>query len=560
MEAQIVPSKPMFADVGALASGSASADDGGTRFAPRADVRLWIAFCVALTAAVAVFFAFDALPFMDLPAHAGLIALRQRFASSPFEQQFYVLDPHLGPYSLFRALGDALSYVVGPVGAVRALAALSIVLLPLAIVDARRRLYGEVTPAFGLIGIPLGFGLMTIFGFATFLLGVAVLVECMSLWLDLLAHVDAPARDRRRREIAVMACAALLFVTHGFAFVIFLALAATALVAAPLTVRRVLAALTLAPAVALAAYAAWIERAAALPPGSAPAPAPRSGVLFQSFADKLSLLATPTLMTRSGVDLAIGVVIWVIAIAGVVATVRWRGHSLNAPAATSRARSHARALLACVALLAFAFAALPHEIGWFGFVDGRLVLVVLVVALLAVPPAAMGRKLVFAYQRIVPPLSGAIVLLALVTSYRFQDEARGYREVLSNVPAFARLLNLPLDPNSDVFTGHPFVHYDKLVLAARPELVSDVWLHQGSALYPRAGNPVLDLPAAYVSSDLRGVDWGAYRLADWDFVLIRTKPSAAPPVVPPSLRLVSRVGGWSLYRTADSGAPHASAR
>jgi hypothetical protein len=551
----------MFANVGALAPSSddALAVVGASRVAPRADAWLWIAFGVALTAAVAVFCAFDALPFMDLPAHAGLIALRHRFAASPFEQQFYVLDPHLGPYSLFRALGDAFACVVGPVGAVRALAALSIVALPVAIVDARRRLYGELAPAFGLIGIPLGFGLMTIFGFATFLLGVAVLVECLSLWLDLLARADAPRRERLWRELAVAACAGVLFVTHGFAFVIFLAVAATALVAAPLTIRRIFAIRALVPAVALAAYSAWIERAAALPPGSAPAPQPRSAILFQSLADKLSLLATPTLMTRSGLDLAIGVVIWAIAIAGIVATVRW----LRQPPSSSRAgvgRPHARALLASAALLAFAFAALPHEIGWFGFVDGRLVLVVLVVALLAVPPVAMGRKLALAYQRIVPPMSGAIVLLALVTSYRFQDEARGYRDVLSNVPAFARVLNLPLDPNSDVFAGHPFVHYDKLVLAERPELVSDIWLHQGSALYPRAGNPVLDLPAAYVSSDMRGVDWGTYHLADWDFVLVRTKPTAAPPVVPESLQLVSRVGGWSLYRTAGSMTVHPPGR
>ena len=96
--------------------------------------------------------------------------------------------------------------------------------------------------------------------------------------------------------------------------------------------------------------------------------------------------------------------------------------------------------------------------------------------------------------------------------------------------------------------------------AERPALVSDIWLHQGSALYPRAGNPVLELPSTYVSSDVRGVDWSTYRVADWDFVLLRTKPTAAAPAVPESLKLVSRVGGWSLYRTADSMTPHAPSR
>src|ERR1700736_1368167 len=81
------------------------------------------ALAIAAVGAIAVFWAFDALPFMDLPAHAGLIALRQRFASAPFAQQLYVLAPHVGAYSLFRFLGDVFARVVGPVGAVRMLAA-----------------------------------------------------------------------------------------------------------------------------------------------------------------------------------------------------------------------------------------------------------------------------------------------------------------------------------------------------------------------------------------------------------------------------------------------------
>ena len=69
----------------------------------------WVSFALLQMAAVAVFFAFDALPFQDLPAHAGLIALRNRLASEPLEQRYWVLAPHLGGYSLFRGLGQALA-------------------------------------------------------------------------------------------------------------------------------------------------------------------------------------------------------------------------------------------------------------------------------------------------------------------------------------------------------------------------------------------------------------------------------------------------------------------
>ena len=112
-----------------------------------------------------------------------------------------------------------------------------------------------------------------------------------------------------------------------------------------------------------------------------------------------------------------------------------------------------------------------------------------------------------------------------------------------------RLLNLPLDPNSDVFTAHPFIHYDKLVLAERPVVVSDVWFHQGTALYPTPENPALRLPPSYSSSALQGIDWPDYRLDDWDYVLIRTRPDAPEPQTPPALSLTEHRGGWWLYRT-----------
>jgi hypothetical protein len=249
-------------------------------------------------------------------------------------------------------------------------------------------------------------------------------------------------------------------------------------------------------------------------------------------------------MTRTGLDVAVGVAVWAILLACVVATAR-------APP-TERTRRetvvHARALLACVAFLFAAFLVLPHSIGWFGFVDGRLVLVLLLVAVMAVRRDALGRRLTWLFDRCAPAAACALTVIALVASWLFQSEARGWREVLASVPAETRLLNLPIDPNSRIFTGHPFVHYDKLVLADRPVVVSDIWFHQGSALYPTPANPALALPASYSESDLRTIDWPAYRLKDWDYVLMRTRPESAQPQVPGALLLAAHEGGWWLFR------------
>src|SRR5690606_5862540 len=140
--------------------------------------------------------------------------------------------------------------------------------------------------------------------------------------------------------------------------------------------------------------------------------------------------------------------------------------------------------------------------------------------------------------RVGPPICAYVVtIVALVASHRFQDEARGYEEVLARIPAETTVLNLPLDPDSDIFTAHPFVHYDKLALAERPMVVSDVWFHQGSALYPTPHNPVLRLPSTYRESDLKAIEWPKYDLDDWDYVLIRTRPNAAAPTTPERLVL-----------------------
>jgi hypothetical protein len=267
-------------------------------------------------------------------------------------------------------------------------------------------------------------------------------------------------------------------------------------------------------------------------------------------------------MTRSGVDVAVGIALWAVIVASLAATHRAiRPRSARSGTTCTGAvfaetppdaSSHSRALLTCLAAISVAFALLPHTVGWFGFVDGRLVPLILLLGILAVRRPALGQRLGLAYDRLGPIAAATMVTVVLCASYLFQREASGWREVLAMVPAQATLLNLPLDPASAVFTAHPMVHYDKLALAERPLVVSDVWFHQGSALYPTAANPSLALPESYSESDLRSIDWPAYRLEDWDFVLMRTRVGATEPPVPSHLTLAAHKGGWWLFRTARS--------
>jgi hypothetical protein len=444
------------------------------------------------------------------------------------------------------------------VGAVRALGTLPVIATPFALLFARRRLFGDRSIAYGYLGLALSFGIMTLLGFASYLLGVSVMLVGMTLWLELLARADdAPkSREVRRRELVMAAYAPLMFVAHGHAFIIFLLCAFVACVATGDRRSRLVRLRSLIPALGIAAWVAWLERGTTTPPGSVPI-VPHLVPLFHGAAEKLGLLVTPTLMTRSGIDFLVAIVIWAFAIACAVVTVR----SLRRePANAAPEVRHSRALYASAAAVGLVFLILPHSVGWFGFVDGRLVPVVLFLSLLGVRRPALPRWLSRAFDVGAPIAAATIAALAMVASYRFQEEAHGFREVLARVPAQARLLNLPLDPNSDVFTAHPFVHYDKLVLAERPIVVSDVWFHQGSALYPTPENPALRLPASYSESDLKGIDWPAYHLEDWDFVLIRTRPNAPAPHTPEGVTLEEHRGGWWLFRSPGASRPHLSER
>src|SRR4051812_45783239 len=51
----------------------------------------WLGLGATGILAVLVFWVFEALPFQDLPAHAGLIAMRHRYLESAFESRFFVL-------------------------------------------------------------------------------------------------------------------------------------------------------------------------------------------------------------------------------------------------------------------------------------------------------------------------------------------------------------------------------------------------------------------------------------------------------------------------------------
>ncbi len=511
---------------------------------PARKVYGWAIFCALEACAVTIFWAFDALPFMDLPAHAGIFALQNRFDPAGFEGRFFVFAPHLGPYSLFRELGRLCTSLFGALAAVRILATLPVILIPLATLYASVRLFGRANLLTAFVALMMALGYMTVAGFASYLIAIAVLLVALTEWLVLVGHAEG-GKIKQLGFTVVALLAMATFIAHGFAFILLLFAAAVTIALSSRRWSSIWCLAVFLPASIVAAYSYLTERM--INPGVEGTQ--ELQFKFQGAFDKFTLLITPALMTRTGIDALICVLLWLIIPLWSVATLRSIMRT-GSPADTPRL--YARDLAWIAASLFVAFLLLPHSVGWFGFVDARLLPVILLLLLIMIDDKVLGQRWQVAVSMTAGVSAAVMVSLALLASHLFQDESKGYREVLAEVPAFARLLNMPSNADSRIFVSHPFVHYNKLVLVDRPVVTSDIWFHQGTAIYPTSDNPSLRLPPEYSSSNLHEVDWSKYALDDWDYVLIRTEPLKNAPSTPAQLRLIKQAGGWWLFHNAPA--------
>jgi hypothetical protein len=492
--------------------------------------------------AVAVFWCFDAPPFMDFPGHAGVMALRLRYPQSAFLQQYFVVTNEISGYPLFRFAGDLLARIFGPLIAMRLISTIPVVALPLAIRHARRRLTGDDGWPFVFAALILSFGYMTQMGLSPFLVAFPVLVWACTEWMVLIDRGGTPAA-----EIKVAILAMLVAMIHGYAFAALAVLMLTAALSGTPVRPRIERLRVLIPACAFLALGAWISTSSALPAGAVDTSEP-IGIGYGSILDKLGLLTNPTLTTRTGIDLAIGIALWFAIIGGLVAS--------HIRVKDGPRRQQMIALRNGAIVLLVLFVVLPHRVRQFDAVDSRLLPIVLLVALMAIEP--VPTRLRRAIAAAVGAAAAVFVGLELYAMQIFQAEAAGYREVLARIPAGARLLYIPLEADSRIFISHPFVHYDKLAIVERPVLPTQFHFHHASGIFPTARNPMLRLPATHKASNFKRLDWPGYRLTDWDYVLIRRFPDAPAPHVPAALAPELHRGGWWLYRSAAGAETGAS--
>jgi hypothetical protein len=504
------------------------------------DIGMAVLFGGLLVAVAAHWLFLPLLPHQDFPGHVAMLAIRERLGSSAFLQRYLASGSILGPYSGFLGLGHALAPAMGAEGAVRVIGALASCALPCALLLAHRRLCGRRWWGAGFLGLVITLGHLSAQGLISFLLGLAVMVLAFTGWVQIIQDdADRWPRARRRLRLSAMVALALLTaLTHGFAFLLLLLAAGVALaVGCRSRWRAGLGRVWVFLPAVLALLLVQLRDGGQYPAALAEGP-----IALRSLGGKLLLPFLTTFLSRLGLDAVVAAVLWLLLGAVALQTIRAaRLMPPGTPPAPALLLTRSGAVLAGLALLA------PYRIHFFSSFDLRVACTALLVAMLAVVPAAHSPRLRRALHVGPPLLAGTMVLTLWVAGLLFQREATSIDPLLRKIPEHTRLLYLPVNPDSRVWAAAPFWHLEKRVLFDRDLLVANVWLHQGSALFPTAiGAPLLSVtPLATADGEVR---WSRYDLGPWDHVLVRNGRATGPLGKPSALELVASAGGMHLYR------------
>lgn len=203
-----------------------------------------MAFLVATLASALVYWIAPYPPMVDLPQHAGQIALLKSLLAGDNlwarDFQINVLTPYWGGYGL----GLALASIMPIVAAVKLMLSLSVLGFAGLGVLARRRLGGD--PRLDWLLLPGLFGFAAHWGFLTFLVAAPLVFA----WLILLVAFPV---DSLTRALLVLAGGVAIFFSHGLLFVFAVAVGGLTTLASVRTLRT--ASIGLAPFGLLAALA-----------------------------------------------------------------------------------------------------------------------------------------------------------------------------------------------------------------------------------------------------------------------------------------------------------------
>lgn len=481
---------------------------------------LW-SFCTALT--LGVIFVPEYLPMVDLPQHAGQIAIWLDWNDPSLAyQRVFRLGP-IPPAFVSTALAYALAHIVSVELALKIVIAAAILAVPLVL----RLLVQEVggNPWWPFLGFATAFGFPFGFGFINFCLGVPV-----ALFLVLLA-IRYSARPTRAQASGLFVTALLLFAIHAIAFGFAVLVAFCIVLVRSPDIRKAVVLVSplmlLLPVVLIwVLVARQAEPAAQMPTD------------FQLGFHRLLVL--PVYVTGASV----GVPVIVLALL------------LFAAPFLSGARLSTQSwrwilLLVSVAL----FFGAPHFILGTAFIYQRFAVFFIPGLLLALDRSSDQNSRHAVWSSSIAPAVAIILLVATgVRFWRFNIEAGGLTGVLAQIPRGARLLYLPLDHRSAASPFPVYLH-SGMWHQVRQGGVTDfsfARFHMNRFRYCDGAAPPLPLNFEWRPE---GFDWQHHWGDQFDYFLVRSARDSREVLFKTAVdrvTLVDQRGEWWLFRRVSS--------
>ena len=489
---------------------------------------LFAAVWIALAAAhVAPLLEVRYLPLCDLPEHLAQAAIRLRYQDPlmGFSEHYEVLGG-LRPYDLHPALCQLALRVLDVRWAARALSALAVLAVPLALLRLVRSSGRD--PWFALLGFPLSYSGAFFWGFHAWLLGVSLLL------FSLESLIRPPGRPAVRR-LVWLGWSALILLAHPLSWALFVL---AALVVAGLGARRDLPQrlLPLLPSSIL--FALWARESFF---GGSPIYGNwwREGI-GAWYGDGGAL---PARALASLTNVYVGPWDEAVLFGGTLLLVftRLRGGTGERNRAT-RPGGRGLPALALLCLLLWAF--LPTGVRGFFAINDRFLLPAALLAIATVPRLHRAAARPVRTGLVVVAASSAAVHLAGFRA--LGQENPGLESVAAAVPVGARVVDLILEPRSaHLLHPHPYAHYGAYVQAERGGLRVDTFRTIGIAYRP--GTPGDRAPPASRLAPERHDPLRDFPGFEW-FLLLDPERRSPLHRNPQRVECRAAEGAWSLYR------------
>lgn len=486
--------------------------------------RLWLSeasFALIACSALVPLFSVHFVPSQDLPQHVAAVRVLHDFdAPGARFQELFEVSRFSTPYWSVYALSGLFAYAFGPLLGVKSVLGLSLVALPYSLRALLRAL--EKPPGYALLSLPFAYSAHTILGFLNFVAALPL----MLFGLALATRIRRGASRRVELVFSLLAC--LTFYTHVAPYLVLAV--GSCLLFVERDLRLVLKrTLPLAPSLLLALVWLCLQESGRVLVGLDDAEGPAAaGAQFQDVGGALQhlpLWLTDVLIEPWGRACLLGL----LAIAGVTCAAGRLRHALAL-------EWRVRALLL---VLTSSYFLLPSSYRWVWPINGRVPVIVALLAVAALPPVSAR------IEKGVAALAAAlwfVWLFAVGQAFRGADaEYAGLERVLQSIPEGRKVAGLIFRPSSAHVRFSPFLHAAQWYQVERG----------GAAMFSFASMPHSPFhfrPEQHAPALPPRWEWLPHRvdtqrdLAWFDYVLSRGAPAALS-----GWSKLSEANGWAVW-------------